>query len=337
MFKSRKSFFHLFTILLVFTVILTGCGGQEPLNTSSEPVTSNQTDDTASASTTESATEQVRVIEHAMETTELKGTPQKVVILTNEGTEALLALGVKPVGAVQSWTGNPWYPHIQEQMEGVTVVGLESQVNLEAIAALQPDLIIGNKMRQENIYEQLSAIAPTVFADTLRGKWQVNFELYAKALNKEEEGKQVMADFDQRIQEFKETAGDKLSTEVSVVRFMAGKSRIYYKDTFSGVIFDQIGITRPDSQNKEEFADEVTKERIPEMEGDIMFYFTYDTGDGEATKTEQEWINDPIFKNLNVVKNNKFYKVNDAIWNTAGGVLAANLLLDDLSQYFFEN
>ena len=79
-------------------------------------------------------------------------------------------------------------------MKDVEVVGLESEVNLEAIAALQPDLIIGNKMRQEAIYEQLSAIAPTVFAEDLRGNWKHNFELYAKAVNKEDKGKEVIAD-----------------------------------------------------------------------------------------------------------------------------------------------
>ena len=64
-------------------------------------------------------------------------------------------------------------------MKDTEVVGLESEVNVEAIAALQPDLIIGNKMRQEAIYEQLSAIAPTVFAEdfVVIGKKTLNFML----------------------------------------------------------------------------------------------------------------------------------------------------------------
>lgn len=273
-------------------------------------------------------------VQHAMGTTEIKNTPKRVVILTNEGTEALLSMGVKPVGAVKSWLGDPWYDHIKDQMEGVQVVGLESEVNLEAIAALQPDLIIGNKLRQEKVYEQLSAIAPTVFSDTLRGDWKVNFSLYAKALHKEEEGQKVLSAFDNRIAELKTNLGDKVNTQISVVRFMAGKSRIYYNDTFSGVIFKQIGFKRPAAQDKDKFADEVTKERIPEMEGDILFYFTYEPGKGEATKTEQEWTKDSLWKNLEVVKKGKAYKVSDVIWNTAGGVIAANLMLDDLNRYF---
>ena len=88
-------------------------------------------------------------VEHAMGKTEVPANPKRVVILTNEGTEALLELGVKPVGAVKSWTGDPWYPHIKDKMKDVKVVGDEGQVNVETIASLKPDLIIGNKMRHE--------------------------------------------------------------------------------------------------------------------------------------------------------------------------------------------
>ncbi|MED1862955.1 iron-siderophore ABC transporter substrate-binding protein [Fictibacillus nanhaiensis] len=274
-------------------------------------------------------------VEHAMGTTEVKEN-KRVVVLTNEGTEAVLALGVKPVGAVKSWLGDPWYDHIKSDMDGVEVVGDESAVNVEKIAALKPDLIIGNKQRQEKQYDELNKIAPTVFTEELRGDWKINFELYAKALDKEEKGKEVLAAFDKRIEDIKKEAADQLKTEVSVVRFLPGTSRIYHKDSFSGVILDQIGFARPGDQNKDDFMEEVTQERIPDMNGDILFYFTYEAGDGKATETEKEWTSNPLWNNLEVVKADKAYKVSDAIWNTAGGVKAANLMLDDLEKYFLK-
>ncbi|PFA70365.1 iron siderophore-binding protein [Bacillus sp. AFS015802] len=281
--------------------------------------------------------EETYTVEHAMGTTEIKGTPKKVVILTNEGTEALLSMGVTPVGAVQSWTGDPWYDHISDKMKDVEVVGTESELNVEAIAKLQPDLIIGNKMRQEEQYNQLKEIAPTVMAETLRGDWKENFKLYAKALNKEEKGQEVLAKYDQRIEDLKGKLGDKLNQEVSMVRFMAGDVRIYHKDSFSGVILDQLGFARPEGQDVDDFAEKgVTKERIPAMDGDVLFYFTYETGDGEANKLAEEWINDPLFQNLEVAKQDRVYEVDDAIWNTAGGVIAANKMLDDIEKFFLE-
>lgn len=279
----------------------------------------------------------VRTIEHAMGTTEIKGEPKRIVILTNEGTEALLELGVKPVGAVKSWTGNPWYKHIEKEMEGVQNLGDESQVNIEAIAAAQPDLIIGNKMRHEKIYDQLSKIAPTVYSNTLRGEWKENFAFYAKVLNKEKEGKEIIQKFDDRAAAIAKSAGDKLKTEISIVRFMPGKTRIYLGDTFSGIILKQIGFARPENQRSTEFTLEIGKERLKEADGQVMFYFTYETGNGEGSAREKEWIEDPMFKTLNAVKNNKVYRVDDAIWNTAGGVKAANLMLDDIEKFLKEN
>ncbi|WEX08852.1 iron-siderophore ABC transporter substrate-binding protein [Chelativorans sp. AA-79] len=273
-------------------------------------------------------------ITHAMGTTEVPDDPQRVVVLTNEGTEALLAVGIKPVGAVRSWLGDPWYAHIAEQMEGVEVVGEESAVNLELIAALQPDLIIGNKTRQEKIYEQLSAIAPTVFAERLRGDWKINFALYTEAVGKEAEGQAVLDRYNARVAALSEALGDRKQEKISLVRFMPGRTRIYYKDTFPGLILSEIGFARPESQDKETFADEVTKERIPEMEGDRLFYFVYETGDGSAEALAQEWTKEPLWQNLEVVKAGKAMPVDDAIWNTAGGVIAANLMLGQLAEIY---
>lgn len=279
--------------------------------------------------------EESYTVTHAMGETTIKGEPKRIVVLTNEGVEALLTMGVTPVGAVEAYTGDTWYEHTAEQLKDTKPVGKESEPSLEAIAALKPDLIIGNKMRHEKVYEQLSKIAPTVFAETLRGDWQENFKLYSKAINKEEVGQEKLDAYNNRIEEMKVSLGGKTQQEVSMVRFMAGDVRIYHKDTFSGVILEQLGFARPAEQDVADFAEKgVTKERIPAMDGDILFYFTYETGDKEATKLEEEWINDPLFQNLEVAKANKVFKVDDTIWNTAGGYIAAQLMLDDLEKHF---
>ncbi|KAF9113175.1 hypothetical protein BGX30_007024, partial [Mortierella sp. GBA39] len=237
-------------------------------------------------------------------------------------------MGIKPVGAVKSWTGDPWYPHIKDQMQGVENVGDEGQPNVEAIAALEPDLILGTKMRQEKIYEQLSAIAPT---------WKDNFKLWANAVDEKEKGDQVLADYDKHVADVKAQIGDKLSTKVSMVRFMPGKARIYYNDTFSGIILKEVGLARPAVQDNPGFSDDVGKERIPDMNGDILFYFTYETGDGEGSKMEKEWTEDKLWKNLEVVKKGNAHRVDDAIWNTAGEwederMLSTEKIIDAMSE-----
>lgn len=275
-----------------------------------------------------------RTIEHSMGTTEVPDSPQRVVVLTNEATEAVLALGVVPVGAVRSWLGDPWYDHIAEPMADVTVLGTEHAPNLEVIAALRPDLILGNKMRQEEIYPQLSAIAPTVLSTTLRGEWATNFALYAAALGREEQGAEILAAFEDRTRAIAAGLGDRVGEEISLVRFMPAATRIYYKNSFAGVILDKIGFSRPPPQAKDEFADQVTRERIPEMDGDRLFYFVYEPGDGDALTAEAEWMREPLWQTLKVTQNDRVHRVSDAVWNTAGGVIAANLMLDDLERIY---
>jgi len=325
--RQVRKIFVLFMVFMM-AIVAAGCGGNA--------ATSQPAPAAGDASQASSAKpEDVRTVKHAMGETEIKGTPQRVVVLTNEGTEALLAMGVKPVGAVRSWSGDPWYDHIKAEMEGVVDLGEEPEPNLEEIASLQPDLILGNKVRQEKVYEQLKAIAPTVFSEELSGKWKQNFALYAEALNKKAEGDKIMADFDQRVAEAKEKLGEKTKTKVSVVRFSAKQVRLYQKDTFSGVLLSQLGFARPASQDKDQFMEAITKERMKDIDGDVLFYFNSNTaGDTDASKVQQEWMKDPLYQTLQVAKENKAHEVNEVIWNTAGGIKAANLLLDEILQYF---
>ncbi|MFQ1699853.1 ABC transporter substrate-binding protein [Loktanella agnita] len=273
-------------------------------------------------------------IEHAMGTTEVPETPARVVVLTNEGTEAVLALGITPVGAAQSWLGDPWYPHIADQMEEVTSLGKESAINLELIAALQPDLILGNKQRHEEIYPQLSAIAPTVVSERLRGDWRRNFELYAHALGKADEGAALLTAFEDNVSSLSEKLGEHLNEEVSVIRFLPTQIRIYQLDSFSGFILSELGFNRPENQNVDDFAIRTGKESIPDMDGDRIFHFTWETGDGEGNAARDDALEDPLWQSLEAVKAGKVHEVSDPIWNTAGGILAAHLMLDDIAALY---
>lgn len=328
--REKKGFLQLMLVFSLLALLLAGCGAN---NTgSNNNGTTNGTDENNQDQQVEETTEYT--VQHAMGETVITETPKKVVVLTNEGTEAVLELGVTPVGAVGPGVGTEWYSHIKEDMEGVTELGEESAPNLETIASLQPDLIIGNKIRHEEIYSQLSAIAPTVFSEDLAGLWKENFELYAKALNKEEEGKAAMAKYDEHVKEVQATLSDKLEQEVSVVRFLPTTVRIYQKDTFAGTILSDIGMARPESQDVDNFMEVITEEQMASMDGDVMFYFNADYDeDMGGTKMQEEWMEHPLYEKLNVAQTDKAFKVDEIIWNLSGGIKAANLLLEDIVKF----
>ncbi|WP_430687840.1 ABC transporter substrate-binding protein [Leptolyngbya sp. AN02str] len=259
--------------------------------------------------------------------------PQRVVVLTNESTDIVLALGITPIGAVRSWSGAPYYDYIADDMANVPIVGDEMQPNLERIAALKPDLIIGSQVRQEQIYSQLNAIAPTVFSETIGESWQENLRLYGKALNREVEAEKLLTDWDRRVANLQQQLANR-NLQVSLVRFLPGAARVYLKDSFPGQILQEVGLQRPPLQSGDGFAQEVSFEQIPAMEADALFYFTY-TGDGnnqDLTNVAEPWLNHPLWKQLSVVQLGNAHAVSDVVWTTAGGVQAANLLLDDLEK-----
>ncbi|MDF2958848.1 MAG: fecB [Paenibacillus sp.] len=327
-------------LLFIAALILSACGSAA---TAPQPAAVTQGNTPAAASP--KPAEPVKppeagtpyTVKHVMGETTVKENPKRVVVLVNDAVEASLSLGIKPVGMVKAWGTQPYYDHLKDKLEGVPIVGDENQPNLEAIAALKPDLIIGNKLRQEKIYQQLSSIAPTVFSERTNSDALINFKIYAEALNKKDEGDKQLAAFESKVKNLQQKLGDKINTKVSLLRFyLEDKVRLYYQDTFAGGILKKIGLKRPAAQDKPTFADIIGKERIPDADGDIMFYFTLEDDKGMTAKTERAWQDETLWKNLDVVKKGKAIKVNDGIWNSSGGIISANLLVDELEKHLLK-
>lgn len=275
-----------------------------------------------------------RDITHVMGVTAVPDQPLRVVALTNEATEDLLALGIVPVGAARSANANPWFDHVADALKDTVLVGEELAPNLEVILSLEPDLILGNKKRHEQIYEQLSAIAPTVFVENITGQWRNNFAFYAEAVGKVAEGEAVLKGYENRVTAIKAALGDRLGEKVGLVRFISGQNYAYNNDSFSGSILRDIGFGRPAAQDKAGLAEPITLERIPDLDGDRLLHFSYETGDGGAVKEAETWMASPLWQGLNVVKAGHVHGVSDAVWATAGGVMAAHLALDDIEAIY---
>ena len=71
------------------------------------------------------------------------------------------------------------------------------KINIEAVAAAKPDLILVNN-RQEKIYDQLSKIAPTVMLKTPLDQWRPKFEEVGQIFGKEKETKEWFKQYDEK-------------------------------------------------------------------------------------------------------------------------------------------
>jgi ferric hydroxamate transport system substrate-binding protein len=88
--------------------------------------------------------------------------PKRIVVLEYMFAEDLAALGVIPVGMADATNYPGWFDYDKERLGRVPDVGTRQEPSFEAIAALQPDLILGVGLRHASIFAALNRIAPTV-------------------------------------------------------------------------------------------------------------------------------------------------------------------------------
>ncbi|MET9675707.1 iron-siderophore ABC transporter substrate-binding protein [Streptomyces sp. NPDC006482] len=267
-----------------------------------------------------------RTLTHALGTTELKAAPKRVVVLDVGELDNVVSLGIQPVGYAPS-EGDDGIPGYLKKDAGTPKsVGTINNLNLEAIANLQPDLILGSQLRAADKYDELSKIAPTVFSIRPGFTWKENYLLNAAALDRTAEAKTKLAAYETKAKQLGADIGADKPT-VSMVRYLPGKIRLYAKASFIGTILEDTGLPRPKNQQIDELAAEISPEKIDEADADWIFTGVY--GDAKATKKDTAQAN-PLWKNLTAVKAGQAKDVPDETWYLGLGVTAANSVLDDL-------
>ncbi|MET7856423.1 iron-siderophore ABC transporter substrate-binding protein [Streptomyces sp. NPDC005318] len=267
-----------------------------------------------------------RTLTHAMGKTELKSAPKRVVVLDVGEFDNVVSLGVKPVGYAPS-EGDAAIPsYLKKDAGNPKNVGTINNLNLEAIAGLKPDLILGSQLRAADKYDQLSKIAPTVFSIRPGFTWKENYLLNAAALDKTAKAKSELAAYEKKAAKLGEDIGPDKPT-ISMVRYLPDRIRLYAKASFIGTILEDAGLPRPKNQQINDLAAEISPEKIDEADADWIFTGVY--GDPKATKRDTTQSN-PLWKNLKAVKEGRAKDVPDETWYLGLGVTAANMVLDDL-------
>src|SRR3712207_5960982 len=214
-----------------------------------------------------------RTVEHAMGSTEIPERPERVVVLDTGELDSVLSLGVTPVGAVTTAVSDGFLSYLADDAADVEVVGTIAEPDLEAIAALEPDLILSNKVRHEDIYEELSQIAPTVFADRVGAVWKENFRLDAEALGLEDEAEELLGAYVADAAALGADIGDPSGTTVSTMRFVEGAIRVYTAESFIGTVMTDIGLDHLQLPTADvpTFA-ELSPEQVTEADAEIVLY-----------------------------------------------------------------
>ncbi|GHF01310.1 ABC transporter periplasmic component [Streptomyces longispororuber] len=270
-----------------------------------------------------------RTVEHALGTTELKQRPKRVVVLDVGELDNVVSLGVRPVGyaPTEGDDGIPGY--LKKDAGSPKSVGTINALNLEAIAGLEPDLILGSELRAAKLYPQLSKIAPTVFSVRPGFTWKENYLLNAAALDRTARAKAALAAYEKKAKALGDDLGAKKPT-VTMLRYMPDRIRLYAKASFIGTVLEDVGLPRPANQRGQDLATEISPEKIDQADADWIFTGVY--GDAEKTGRSAAEKN-PLWKKLDAVRKGQAKNVPDETWYLGLGVTAADAVLDDLRDH----
>lgn len=287
----------------------------------------------------ESADGETRTISHVAGDTEVPVDPENFTTLWAPTLSAALSLGEEP-GA---------YAHNNEPLEGVEYpegfdidslehVGESTEPDLEMLASTDPDLIIGSSVH-EGIYEELSQIAPTVILEwDGTSAWKPHLNDVAEVLGAEDSAAQVEEDYADRTAEVNEaisdTGTDPADIETSVVRFHDEELRLEVRNSFTGMIVEDVGLARPEKQDIEEEETgfvPVSLENLSDADGDVMFVYSIaqSNQEGEDLLTKAE--DSSGWDQLTAVENDAVYTVDYDRW-IAAGYISAHGVLDDIEE-----
>ena len=272
-----------------------------------------------------------RLIEHAMGTSAVPISPERVVVLDTAPLDTALALGIQPVGTI---IYREFPDYLKGKVSEITVVGEGNQPSLETILKLEPDLILGSKTGGSlNLYQQLSQIAPTVLTEGSgrENDWQKNFQLYAEALGQSEQARQLLQSYQQRAQQLQETLGQPQAIEVSVLLANNNRIRSYTTGSFSGSVLQDIGLARTVAQDvTQDYTLEFSAEALDKLDGNYIFliYSTFRPGGFTA----DNFITDPIWSQLTAVQQGRVCQVTSEVWIAGRSILAANQILTDVEK-----
>lgn len=278
---------YLISIILLLLVIMGACSNNE----------SNE-----SEGTTEETSENRDTIIYESENgpLEVPANPERVVVLSSFAGD-VIKLGVNIVGA-DSWSMDD--PNFAEGLKDAVEVSDES---LEKIIELEPDLIIGLSTIKN--VDKLNEIAPIVtFTYGNVDYLQQHIEI-GKLLNKEEEARAWVEDFEKRAKEVGEKIKEKIGEDATVSVIEDFDKQLYvFGDNWgrgTEILYQAMGLKMPEKVEEMALTDgyyAISLEVLPEYAGDYVIF-------SRSAGADDEYLESDIYKNIPAVKNGRVFEV----------------------------
>lgn len=301
--------------LAILALSLTACGSTE------QPAS-------RAASTSTTSADPVSVTDARGETVALDHPAAHVVGLEWGAVENLVSLGVMPVGVADVKGYTNWVKAAPLTGD-VKDVGTRGEPSVDAIVALDPDLVVTTTDLPTNVVAQLEKAVPVLVlrgADAAQPIEQMtsNLQLVAQAVGRTSQADTLIAGFNAAV-----AAGQKKIADAGA----AGRSftmadgyqqgsivsiRMFTAGSLVGAVGEELGLT--DAWTKKGDADyglaQTDVEGLTTL-GDVEFLYYANNADG-GDPFAKGLADNAIWKSLPFVKADKVHRLPDGIWMFGG-------------------
>ena len=272
-----------------------------------------------------------KTIVHDFGTTELKKAPKRIVILDNLYGEILDPLDITPVGATTGQADSQEFSTLfkkQYKDAKVVSVGWQGNPDLDKIAELKPDLILMTG-EQEDLYEELSDIAPTVgYQINTDENWDYHETSLkvAEIFDKRDEMKKDLDRLDAREAVFAENVKAKFGDQKLLYLRVTDNDIRYYAYGHFGYLYDTYHFNRAETFNPDDMFQVIDPDKLKDINPDLLIV----QADSQEL-LDNKLKNTPVWTSLKAVQNNKVIYADYSTYMLGFGIVSQEAIMKQIS------
>ena len=272
-----------------------------------------------------------KTIVHDFGTTELKKAPKRIVILDNLYGEILDPLDITPVGATTGQADSQEFSTLfkkQYKDAKVVSVGWQGSPDLDKIAELKPDLILMTG-EQEDLYEELSEIAPTVgYQINTDENWDYHETSLkvAEIFDKRDEMKKDLDRVDAREAVFAENVKAKFGDQKLMYLRVTDNDVRYYAYGHFGYLYDTYHFNRAETFNPDDMFQVIDPDKLKDINPDLLIV----QADSQEL-LDNKLKNTPVWTSLKAVQNNKVIYADYSTYMLGFGIVSQEAIMKQIS------